>query len=262
MWNANVLSGIPLYCQLFGWLKEKINIFSNWPQPSDYNYWSLNCPVIFVAQKYKRTEVFSMQYEPRIYLSREVLTRDKSWHDFFNALVWMSLPNIKLSINHHHYRSQLKRQAVGKRSRLENNLTHFDECGAIILSSNMELLHLIANHRWHELFWLNRGLLLDLQVIIIGHATYEALLTPYVGLTTKSILFKTSFSKINLAEIDEVMANKLGDILDIEGCLAPFPILGLPGVIPQSYSENFYRNANYFRQKPVSKVYKIFNWNS
>lgn len=44
-------------------------------------------------------------YEHRIYTSGQVSTRPQSWHDLFNALVWMRYPRIKTALNSLNYQA-------------------------------------------------------------------------------------------------------------------------------------------------------------
>ena len=110
----------------------------------------------FVPQAPK-TDIFEDGYEPRIFLKGEVQTRENSWHDFFNALVWHSFPNTKRTINSLQYQHLKQRYPRKRRLPAENMLTLFDENGAVVLSKDPELLDLIKEHRWHELFWKRRN---------------------------------------------------------------------------------------------------------
>jgi hypothetical protein len=49
-------------------------------------------------------------YEHRIYTSGQVSTRPQSWHDLFNALVWMRYPRIKTALNSLHYQARARAQ--------------------------------------------------------------------------------------------------------------------------------------------------------
>lgn len=257
MWDNKIISKTRLYEPLFSWVKKLVGNYSSWPSPLDYNTWSESCPVSFVTQEYHRTDVFEMQYEPRIFLHKQVLTRAKSWHDFFNALVWMSMPKTKLSINRLHYSRQRERGASIPRTRLENKLTHFDECGAIILSEDLKLLEMIKKHSWHELFWQNRDKLHKLKLLIVGHATYESLVNPYVGLTTKTILVHDEGGRASICKIDNFLADNLERLLTESPNFAPFPILGMPNCYSQNNREDFYNNFNYFRPNNSNRDYKV-----
>ncbi len=71
-------------------------------------------------------------YECRIWERGEVETRPDNWHDFFNALVWLSFPHTKNAISAAHVRAM--QQPGELRGRVRDALTHFDECGIVVLS--------------------------------------------------------------------------------------------------------------------------------
>jgi hypothetical protein len=73
----------------------------------------------FVPQSTKPI-VFADHHEPRIFYKREVQTRDESWHDFFNALVWHQMPKTKNAINQIHFQQQKSRYPSTIRLPAEN----------------------------------------------------------------------------------------------------------------------------------------------
>lgn|GEM_PF-2949825 len=67
-------------------------------------------------------------YELRIFNHGEVSTRSRNWHDFFNALVWMTYPATKAALN----ARQIAARVPGiVRTREQDRLTMFDEGGVI-----------------------------------------------------------------------------------------------------------------------------------
>jgi hypothetical protein len=64
----------------------------------------------------------------------EVETRPDNWHDFFNALVWLSFPQTKNCRQRQSCRSAMSRSGEA-RGTIRDALTHFDECGIVVLSS-------------------------------------------------------------------------------------------------------------------------------
>lgn len=214
---------------------------------------------------------FEDGYEPRIYLRGEVQTREQSWHDFFNALVWHGLPKAKKMINKLQYELLRQRntprissnintaqpmsngefehkQDYSFRTPVENMLTLFDENGAIVLSSNPLLLELIKSHRWHELFWVRRKEFQEqIKVIIFGHGLFEKAINPYIGITAQALLIEDD----NANNIDNYLACFLKENPEklTTSNLHPLPILGIPGWWPENEKESFYANKNYFRDK-------------
>jgi hypothetical protein len=200
----------------------------------------------FVAQEQK-DDIFENGYEPRIFLKGEVQTRENSWHDFFNALVWHAFPQTKRMINALQYENQRSRYPNKDRLPAENMLTLFDENGAVVLSQNDMLLELIREHQWHELFWRRREeVKRDLRIVIIGHGLYEKCLSPYVGMIAQALLLPARNERSIDTYVSEFLMSHKALTTDL---LSPLPILGIPGWWPDNNNENFYANKNYFRSK-------------
>ena len=197
-------------------------------------------------------ETFEDQYEPRIFLKGELQTRLENWHDYFNALVWLRFPQIKSILNKLHYHQSIQREAGTNRSTLENRITQFDECGAIILSDNDNYLDMIRNHQWHELFVNNsKAFGRHIRCVVFGHAIFEKALTPYIGMTCHCILVNNKelleYSNNDMCAIDQHIANHWeSEIQQEPEKLAPYPVLGTPGYWPEQ-DESFYANRSYFR---------------
>lgn len=220
-----------------------------------------NQPVHPVAQG-GTPEKYEDYYEPRIYLKGELQTRLENWHDFFNAMCWLQFPKSKASLNALHFEQSKNRKAGSNRSSLENAITLFDECGAIIVADDDSLLDMIRNHEWHSLFCdhtqRKNGELFGkhIQCYVFGHAMHEKSLAPYLGMTTHSVLIKqnrdffqnTYFAQ--LQEIDQIVSDlwingKIQKTKDLQ----PFPLLGVPGWWHGKQDESFYANEEYFRKK-------------
>lgn len=194
-----------------------------------------------------------LTYEERIWRRGEVATRPDNWHDFFNALVWLTFPRTKAEINALHVSAPIAQSTV--RGRRRDALTHFDECGAIVVACEPILLTLLRDFRWKELFWERRRELIEsLRCFVFGHATYEQLIQPYRGLTAKAVLYEVSSPWLRwplaaqLADLDQRVADDLacGKHQDPR-CLHPFPLLGLPGVTAASESAAYFDDLWHFR---------------
>jgi len=248
---------------------QSFNAFSSWPQHKDYNLLlsqthkdmtSLSgAELTFVPQAGKPQSVYD-EYETRIFKSGEIQTRLHNWHDYFQVLAWCSFPEIKKTINHLHTQALIKRktrETSKQRSPVENALTLFDECGAIIVSCNDELINLIKDFSWKELFITNRSTFeKEIKCITFGHALYEKSMSPYIGMTAHSIIIKVSNNFFNLDadnqynEIDTLSANYFSQLDTINtSILQPFPILGVPGWDVRNNNPEYYDNEEYFRRK-------------
>jgi hypothetical protein len=236
----------PLFTALWPGL-EKFQHHKDLPTIAELNQ-QLGLENITLVPQSPKSADFSAGYEPRIYLKGEVQTREKSWHDFFNALVWQHFPQSKKIINQLQYQLQKQRFPDKRRLPAENMLTLFDENGAIVISQNPELVELIKQHRWHELFWQRREeVKQQLQVFIFGHGLYEKALQPYIGITAQALLFV--HKKLN--SIDDLVAQFIAvkGVSAESAMLNPLPILGIPGWWPENENEIFYANKSYFRDK-------------
>ncbi len=203
-------------------------------------------PIRFVPS----TGLGDSAYEYRIYTTGRVSTRPDSWHDLFNALVWMRFPRIKLAMNSLHYQAW-DQQHDGRRGKLRDALTLFDECGAIVVSSSQEILEALAARRWKDAFPAN-AFGTSTQVLICGHAILEKYLAPYKSMTAKALLLYVD-ENLALAGIDEAIADKMlaGSLLTEPADLSPLPLAGIPGWWPDdTQDEAFYDDLQVFRPPP------------
>ncbi len=226
------------------------------PLPQELNDMLSIEGIRFVPQDGKCSD-FEFGYEPRIFLRGEVQTREDSWHDFFNALVWHQFPQTKKIINQLQYEHLKQRYPKKDRSAIENMLTLFDENGAIVISENSFLLDLIKAHRWHEFFWVHREeMKTQVKVIIFGHGLYEKAINPYIGITAQALLIENR----SINNVDNFLSEYFksnADQLNTKD-LNPLPILGIPGWWPDNEDESFYANKNYFRTKGVKSKIATF----
>ncbi len=181
-------------------------------------------------------------YEMRVFETGCVATRPDNLHDWFNALVWLAFPRTKARLNAMHA-AEIPREG-GRRGRLRDMLTIFDEGGALVVSEDAHLAGLVREMRWRELFWSERERLVrEMSFVVLGHAVLEQALKPWPGITCKAIFVSPSRS------LDEQAAQWLA------GCgpqatpkdLAPLPVFGYPGWLPESACAGFYEDERYFR---------------
>jgi hypothetical protein len=268
-WNSDFLHGHPIFWPLRPLAQNFVESHSQWPALDDYQQFldagvgkicsGNNKTLRFVPQG-EKPQCFDEGYEPRIYLKGEIQTRLHNWHDFFQVMVWRMFPKTKTVINELHYRAIRQRLDHNpenhQRSPLENALTQFDECGAVIVSSQPELLELIKQFQWKSLFWYQRNAVRQhLKCIVFGHAVYEKALHPYVGMTAHSVLLPVPAQLLTLpnlslaAAIDDLLVEVFGtgDSIASPADFAPFPLLGMPGWDPENDHESYYDNTRYFR---------------
>ncbi len=209
-------------------------------------------PLEFVPQEGKTGE----PYEKRVFAYGKVLTRNRNWHDLFNALVWITFPKTKAAINRHHYREMQAREGGEARGAVRDALTLFDESGVIVASSDAGLTGLLTGFQWKDLFWKRReDVISGMRFHLFGHALYEKALKPYKGVTGKSIIVDISAKELErplpqqLASLDAHLSRSFSDARSLAATedYAPLPILGVPGWTPENESERYYEDTQQFR---------------
>ena len=194
-------------------------------------------PVRFVAPGTK-----DAYYEVKVYRTGEVETRPDNLHDFFNALIWLAFPRSKARINAMHA-AEIPREG-GKRGRLRDLLTVFDEGGVVVECEDRGLLGLLEEMRWKELFWEQREKVRKaMRMTVFGHAALEKAAEPWPGIACKALVVRCG------AELDGAVHAWLGALEPGASPrdLTPVPVFGYPGWIAQDAS--FYDDTRYFRTR-------------
>jgi hypothetical protein len=194
-------------------------------------------------------------YETEINRSAVIPLRPLSWHDLFNALMWIAFPLTKSSLNAIHRRELLCQQG-GARSARRDAVTLLDECGIVLVVDDYDWTRMHEEHDWHELLVANRE---DwgrrIKPMNLGHGLLEQCLTPYIGLTGKALHLKMPADWFELPEDEQRHAvdDSLSKAIINDQCvlstheLLPLPILGIPGWWPDNELPSFYSNRDYFR---------------
>lgn len=215
-------------------------------------------PIRFVPARAPVSGDFSSQYEVRVFEAGEVHTRQDSWHDLFNALVWLAFPRTKAVLNRHHYEQMKARWGEKLRGTARDVLTLFDEGGIVVASCDAALTVLLREFRWKELFWQRRGDVLNsMRFCVFGHAIYEKALQPYKGVTAKVLIVDVAPAlfaeppESQLAELDSRAADYFSDakVLASTHYLSPLPILGIPGWEAANAYEQYYDDESQFRPR-------------
>ncbi len=238
---------------------------SDFPSLSTLNNWLAQravSDVRYVSQQVLNDD--GRYYETFIAQTGQIPTREQNWHDLFGALIWSLFPNTKAELNRLHQR-ELMLQTGKERSKLRHQLTLFDECGVLVLytAKAQPLIDALREHQWQQVLWrhadewrhIRDSKTTGLCAWSFGHANYEMLTRPYIGLTGKMYPLQVP---------DDFFANPLSvqiQFVDTELCkqfasctaatlrtrMTPLPLLGIPSWYPQH--AEFYQDEAYFRPK-------------
>lgn len=202
----------------------------------------------------------SRYYETIVAEAGQVPTRQGSWHDAFNAMIWTLFPTSKQRLNQYHI-ADINTFGAHPRTPRRNRLTHFDECGVVLavpasfVEQGNQLLDALAHHHWTRAFcelqqdWYSR-----VYPLVFGHAIYEMLLNPFIGLTAKwlAVVVPDEFTQVSVQQqyqmADHALEQRLVhfDGLHSKHILKPLPVLGIPGWF-ELQNNAFYSNTEYFR---------------
>ena len=199
-------------------------------------------------------------YEQRVIDTGEVETRARSWHDLFNALAWLTYPQAKARINAQHAAILEERGADEARHRSPERdaLTLFDEGGVAIASDAPELMRLVIDFQWKELFWTRREAVRSrMRFFVFGHGCCEQSLAPYIGMVAKTVfvpvgeLFFMLPVEAQVSQVDALLAAHFAQRSRFPSpkAMPPMPILGVPGWHFAAQDEAFYDDAAHFRSK-------------
>jgi hypothetical protein len=215
-------------------------------------------PIRFVPQADLPSGV---PYEAFISDTGHVPTRD-NLHDFFNALIWLTFPRIKVQLNALQAAEIARTNVAGpvatstrpRRGSVRDAATIFDENAALVLTHDRVLIDALRSHDWHHVFVTRKDILPhDCEVRLFGHALMEKLVSPYKAITAHAWIVEVdkSFFIMDPAQkrhwIDERISGQLTPGLSTSA-FTPLPVLGLPGW-SEGQDENFYDDAAVFRPK-------------
>ncbi len=185
-------------------------------------------------------------YEVHLFETGRVQTRPDNRHDLFNALAWLAFPKTKARINAMHA-VEIPKEG-GRRGRIRDMLTIFDEGGAIVACRDGGVAELMKQARWRELFVERHR---DFRIVVVGHAVLEQALqlphTARLGLTCKVVFADPA------RDLDAQAADWLPTGSSPRD-LPPLPVLGYPGWFPRSGEPAFYDDERYFRPLPHDRM--------
>lgn len=193
-------------------------------------------------------------YEKVVSELRCVPTRSASWHDLFNALVWLHYPRFKWAANAVQIAEMSSPHVDPRNGRtaVQSRAAQFDEGGVVLLVDDAHLLEPLQRLDWSAFFLEQRACFGPrIQCLVVGHALFESLREPFVGITAKALPMVVPRGQLGgdaarlRGHVDRVLAERLHEALRADRFL-PLPILGVPGWHPEQ-TRAFYENPRYFR---------------
>jgi hypothetical protein len=192
----------------------------------------------------------AVDYERRIVNDRELIVND-TWHDIFNACIWLTFPKTKRTISELHV--EIGHGENNRRPRQRDALTLFDEAGLILCAHGSlcdEFKQLNETHQWKTLFVERRREFIEhVTPYLFGHGTLEQLIEkPHRGLTAKALWLPLA-RDATIEAIDEYLAAQVrgGLLLTSNERRIPMPLLGVPGWFDENADPACYDDASVFR---------------
>jgi hypothetical protein len=218
----------------------------------------------------------ALGYEAAIFHEGRVACRTDgrgAEHDLHNALVWLTFPAMKATLNALHVRAAAddgdgsrhgsdarhrhgqaaSRVGGSGRGRVRDVATLLDESGLLWFSADARLDARLRSRDWRDLLVENRErLATHVRPIVIGHGLLEKLATPYKAMTAHCLVcpaVPSGEATLGWNACDRqaaacVAAAFAGGRVPK---LAPLPILGLPGWDPANVDPSYYEDARVFR---------------
>lgn len=196
-------------------------------------------------------------YEEFISATGCVPTRE-NLHDFFNALIWLTFPKIKIRLNALQA-TEIERQCTGgqihiRRGVVRDAATIFDENAALLVSRNDGLIEALRAHQWHKVFVSQRQEFNEnCEIWLFGHALMEKLVVPFKAITAHvwALTVENDYFALSNEQRREWLDAKVA--LRLESGLrtadfSPLPVLGIPGWA-EHQDDVFYADSAVFRPK-------------
>lgn len=211
-------------------------------------------PIHFVPQSCLPADT---AYEQFISATGGVPTRD-NLHDFFNALIWLTFPKIKIQLNALQAaeieRREGTNESCARRGAVRDAATIFDENAALLVVRDETLIVALREHRWHEVFVTRRqDFVVNCELWLFGHALMEKLVLPFKAITAHALplIAGGEYCELSTLErrtwLDAHIASKLDRGLSASD-FTPLPVLGIPGW-SDGQTEDFYSDVTVFRPK-------------
>lgn len=193
-----------------------------------------------------------MAYEAFIRREQAVPTRC-NLHDFFNAMVWLHYPRLKLQLNALQAQ-QIAQDGIGaRRGPLRDAATLLDENGALLLAPPA-LQQALRQRDWQQLGIGLRPLWQQARLLPLGHALLEKLVQPRKSITAHVLCLAPEIAP---DDVDAALAAQCSAAWLAQKPFCPLPVLGVPGWWEGNRQVCFYDDPCVFRSarphKPIQQ---------
>jgi hypothetical protein len=155
-------------------------------------------------------------YDARITLDRCVPTRERSWHDLINALVWGTFPRAKRALHARQHRATTERVSRGARTlpptrtREQDALALIDEGGVVVLASHTGTASAALRDAGALRAMNASGVA---EAMIFGHAIYESLVLGVAPAAVAAVVVARDGAEVDtIREADATLARALEDM--------------------------------------------------
>ena len=178
---------------------------------------------------------------------------EDAFHDLFNALIWLDFPKTKALLNRLQV-TQIAQERQGHlsaskpeaRSRQRDQITLFDENGALFVCQDERLAGLLKSRDWPALFLSQRGeLMRAARLQVFGHGLLQKCLRPFKSMTARAVVLSLG-ADASPPELDQALSATLRQSWPAWPVM-PLPINGWPTWSHEQDAE-FYADQAVFRR--------------
>ena len=226
---------------------------AHWPALEALNKRLIEPGLRFVAQDEGLLRD-GLHYETRIHDHGCIATRERNWHDLFNALIWIQHAALKRALNLRQV-ADILRCGPQVRTRAQCALTHFDEAGAVVWLDDAALLEAWDAHDWRTWFGQQEAFAQGrIRIHIFGHALLEHMLYPERLPTAKCLVLCGGDPADWCSTLAETIA--AGKLLNDPQELRPLPLAGIPGWSAGQHAAEFF-DGDAFRPRRADRCYPM-----
>jgi hypothetical protein len=176
-----------------------------------------------------------------------------SWHDFFNALIWLAWPRAKAALN------SVQHEALNtpgdQRGPISDAATLFDESGLVLVAPDAGIAALLRVKQWRQVFWEARPAWQAARLYVFGHSLLEKSLQPAPGMTGKCLFIEADTRAIPAASVPAWLDERVALDWECRRIMRPsdlfaLPIQGVPGFDAANCSRRLLRRRTHLPSSP------------